>query len=58
MTRVSQDVEVSAAVEQDTRLMLQVKEGDETSFEVLLGKYRRPVVSYLNRSSRRGFSRS
>ena len=49
MTRVSQDVEVSAAVEQDTRLMLQVKEGDGTSFEVLLGKYRRPVVSYLNR---------
>ena len=49
MTRVSNDVEVSAAVEQDTRLMLQVKEGDETSFEVLLGKYRRPVVSYLNR---------
>ncbi len=29
--------------------MLQVKEGDGTSFEVLLGKYRRPVVSYLNR---------
>ena len=49
MTRVSQGVEVSAAVEQDTRLMLQVKEGDGTSFEVLLGKYRRPVVSYLNR---------
>ena len=49
MTRVSNEVEVSAAVEQDTRLMLQVKEGDGTSFEVLLGKYRRPVVSYLNR---------
>ena len=49
MTRVSQGVEVSAAVEQDTRLMLQVKDGDGTSFEVLLGKYRRPVVSYLNR---------
>ena len=29
--------------------MLQVKEGDGTSCEVLLGKYRRPVVSYLNR---------
>ena len=42
-------MEVSATVEQDTRLMLQVKEGDGTSFEVLLGKYRRPVVSYLNR---------
>ena len=42
-------MEVSAAVEQDTRLMLQVKEGDGTSFEVLLGKYRRPVVSSLNR---------
>lgn len=49
MTRVSNEVEVSAAVEQDTRLMLQVKEGDATSFEALLGKYRRPVVSYLNR---------
>ena len=49
MTRVSNEVEVSAAVEQDTRLMLQVKEGGGTSFEALLGKYRRPVVSYLNR---------
>jgi len=29
--------------------MLQVKEGDAGSFELLLNKYRRPVVSYLRR---------
>lgn len=29
--------------------MLQVKEGDADSFELLLNKYRRPVVSYLYR---------
>lgn len=29
--------------------MLQVKEGDAGSFELLLNKYRRPVVNYLNR---------
>ena len=29
--------------------MLQVKEGDAGSFELLLNKYRRPVVSYLHR---------
>jgi RNA polymerase sigma-70 factor (ECF subfamily) len=29
--------------------MLQVKEGDAGSFELLLNKYRRPLVNYLNR---------
>jgi RNA polymerase sigma-70 factor (ECF subfamily) len=36
-------------LEQDAQLMLQVKEGDAGSFELLLNKYRRPVVNYLNR---------
>jgi RNA polymerase sigma-70 factor (ECF subfamily) len=38
-----------AALEQDAQLMLQVKEGDAGSFELLLAKYRRPVVGYLDR---------
>jgi RNA polymerase sigma-70 factor (ECF subfamily) len=41
-----------AALEQDAQLMLQVKEGDAGSFELLLNKYRRPVVNYLNRMVR------
>jgi RNA polymerase sigma-70 factor (ECF subfamily) len=36
-------------LEQDAQLMLQVKEGDAGSFELLLAKYRRPVVGYLDR---------
>lgn len=36
-------------MEHDAQLMLQVKEGDADSFELLLAKYRRPVVGYLNR---------
>jgi RNA polymerase sigma-70 factor (ECF subfamily) len=39
-------------LEQDAQLMLQVKEGDAGSFELLLNKYRRPVVSYLQRMVR------
>ena len=43
---------VPAALEQDAQLMLRVKEGDACSFELLLGKYRRPVVNYLYRMVR------
>ena len=45
-------VGVPAALEQDAQLMLRVKEGDACSFELLLGKYRRPVVNYLYRMVR------
>ena len=48
-TRVSTTVGVSAALEQDAILMLRVKEGDGQSFELLLEKYRSPLVNYLNR---------
>ena len=47
--RVSRFVGVTAALEHDTQLMLRVKDGDACSFELLLGKYRRPVVNYLYR---------
>ena len=48
-TRVHRSVGVSAALEQDAILMLRVKEGDGQSFELLLQKYRLPLVNYLNR---------
>ncbi len=48
-TRVHTSVGVTAALEQDAILMLRVKEGDGQSFELLLQKYRLPLVNYLNR---------
>ncbi len=47
--RVQEDVGVDAVLEHDARLMLQVKAGDTTSFELLLVKYRSPMVNYLTR---------
>ena len=38
---------MDAVLEHDARLMLQVKAGDTTSFELLLVKYRSPMVNYL-----------
>ena len=46
---VDQRVGVTAALEPDAQLMLRVKDGDAYSFELLLDKYRRPVVNYLYR---------
>lgn len=46
---VPKNVGVTAALEPDTQLMLRVKDGDACSFEILLAKYRRPVVNYLYR---------
>jgi RNA polymerase sigma-70 factor (ECF subfamily) len=42
-------MEAVAALERDAELMLRVKEGDSSSFERLLAKYRLPVISYLYR---------
>jgi RNA polymerase sigma-70 factor, ECF subfamily len=42
-------MEVAAILEQDAQLMLRVREGDETSFAILLNQYRRPVVSFMYR---------
>jgi RNA polymerase sigma-70 factor (ECF subfamily) len=47
--RVQEEVGVDAVLEHDARLMLQVKAGDSTSFELLLVKYRSPMVNYLTR---------
>jgi RNA polymerase sigma-70 factor (ECF subfamily) len=47
--RVQNNVGAFAALEQDAQLMLQVKEGDAGSFELLLNKHRRPLVNYLTR---------
>ncbi len=49
MQRVYPNVEAAAALEHDAQLMLRVKDGDAVSFELLLDKYRSPVISYLYR---------
>ena len=46
---VPQDMEAAATFEQDVHLMLRVREGDETSFGLLLERYRGPVVHFLYR---------
>jgi RNA polymerase sigma-70 factor (ECF subfamily) len=40
---------MEAMARSDVQLMLDVKAGDEASFELLLRKYRTPLVSYLGR---------
>ena len=50
MKRVRQDVEAMART--DVQLMLDVKAGDEQSFELLLRKYRTPLVNFLYRMVR------
>jgi len=47
MKRVTHDVEAMART--DVQLMLDVKAGDERSFELLLRKYRIPLVNFLYR---------
>ncbi len=42
-------MEAVAALERDAQLMLRVREGDETSFALLLEKHRAPVVNFLHR---------
>jgi RNA polymerase sigma-70 factor (ECF subfamily) len=46
---VQTDMEVAAALERDAQLMLRVREGDETSFALLLERHRGPVVNFLYR---------
>src|SRR5437762_14119447 len=47
--RVSTHMEVAGALERDAQLMLRVREGDDTSFALLLERHRRPVVHFLYR---------
>jgi len=42
-------MEAVAALERDAQLMLRVREGDETSFALLLERHRGPVVNFLYR---------
>lgn len=46
---VSKDMEGVAALERDAQLMLRVREGDDSSFALLLNQHRRPVVHFLFR---------
>src|ERR1700748_2089073 len=43
---------VAAMVRTDVQLMLDVKAGDEASFELLLQRYRTPLVNFLYRMVR------
>ncbi len=42
-------MEAVAALERDAQLMLRIREGDETSFVLLLERHRGPVVNFLHR---------
>src|SRR5579871_5672778 len=46
---VLKDMEAVAALERDAELMLRVREGDDTSFGLLLARHRGPVVHFLYR---------
>ena len=46
---VSQDMTALASLERDAELMLRVRDGDETSFALLLNRHRGPVVHFLYR---------
>jgi RNA polymerase sigma-70 factor, ECF subfamily len=46
---VKKDMEAVAALDRDAELMLRVREGDDTSFALLLERHRSPVVHFLYR---------
>jgi RNA polymerase sigma-70 factor, ECF subfamily len=46
---VQESMEVTASLERDAHLMLQVRAGDETSFALLLERHRGPVIHFLYR---------
>lgn len=48
--RVNEDMAAAAAsLERDAQLMLQVRDGDEASFAMLLERHRGPVIHFLGR---------
>ncbi|MEX2263920.1 MAG: RNA polymerase sigma factor, partial [Bryobacteraceae bacterium] len=49
---VQTDMTAAAVLDYDAELMLRVKEGDESSFALLLGKHRAPVIHFLYRMVR------
>jgi RNA polymerase sigma-70 factor, ECF subfamily len=48
-SRVKKDMEAVAALDRDAELMIRVREGDDTSFALLLERHRGPVVHFLYR---------
>jgi RNA polymerase sigma-70 factor (ECF subfamily) len=46
---VRKNMEAVAALERDAELMLRVREGDETSFALLLARHRGPVIHFIYR---------
>src|SRR5450631_1997349 len=46
---VKKDMEAVAALDRDAELMLRVREGDDTSFALLLERHRGPVIHFLYR---------
>jgi RNA polymerase sigma-70 factor (ECF subfamily) len=46
---VAADPSVSAEIPSDADIMLQVKAGDQSAFDYLVKKYRRPMVSFMYR---------
>src|SRR6202050_4943762 len=46
---VKKDMEAVAALDRDAELMLRVREGDDTSFALLLERHRAPVIHFLYR---------
>ena len=46
---VKKDMEAVAALDRDAELMLRVREGDDTSYALLLERHRGPVVHFLYR---------
>ncbi len=46
---VKKDMEAVAALDRDAELMLRVREGDDTSFALLLERHRGPLVHFLYR---------
>lgn len=47
--RVNKGMDAVAALDRDAELMLRVREGDDTSFALLLERHRGPVVHFLYR---------
>src|ERR1051326_8054063 len=47
--RVKEDMAAVASLERDAELMLRVRDGDQTSFALLLERHRGPVIHFLYR---------
>jgi len=48
-TRVNNGMAAAASLERDAVLMLRIRDGDQTSFAMLLGRHRGPVIHFFYR---------